>query len=120
MQVIEGDFAVGDVESGIELLNGLPVSGGVGEMDLSLAVKVGEGAGGLYEKIGFAGDGIVVSGESLDGGEVSIVEVGTEGESAVSGEMAVLEGGGGVEFGGSVLAAQNSVAKSDGTKRKLD
>ena len=67
MDVVESDFALGDMEGGIELLNGLTVGGSIGEMDLSLAVRIGEGAGGLHEKIGLAGDGIVVSGESLRG-----------------------------------------------------
>ena len=52
MDVIEREFAVGEVESGIELLNGLAVSGGVVEMDASFAVRIGLSARGLQEKIG--------------------------------------------------------------------
>ena len=87
-------------------------------MNLSLAVRIGQSAGGLHEKIGFAGDGIVVSGEGLELGDVGVVEVGAEGEIAVAGEMAVLESGGGVEFGGSVVTAQRGVAQSDARGRK--
>ena len=56
MNVIEGKFAAGEVEVGIELLNGLAVGGGVVEMDLAVAVRIGFGAGGLHDKIGRAGD----------------------------------------------------------------
>ena len=65
MNVIERKFAVGEVKSGIELLNGLAVSGGIVEMDLSIAVRVGRSTRGLQEKIGRSGDGIVESGERL-------------------------------------------------------
>ncbi len=105
MDVIENQFALGDVEGGIELLNGLTVSGGVGEMDLSLAVRIGESAGGLHEKIRSPGNGIVVSGKSLKGGDIGIVEVGTQSESAVAGDVSVLKSGGSVKFGGSITPA---------------
>ena len=120
MDVIECKFAVGEMEAGIELLNGLTVGGGVGEMDLSFAVRIGEAAGGLDGKIGVAGDGIVVSGERLEVSEIGVVEVGVDREGAVAGEMAVFERGGGVEFGGSVVAAQSGVAQSDGLEGKLE
>ena len=39
MDVIESDFALSDVKGRIESLNGFTVDGGVGEMDLSFAVR---------------------------------------------------------------------------------
>ena len=48
-------------------------------MDLSFAVRFGESAGGLHEKIGFAGDGIVVSGKGLEVSQVGVVDVGVGG-----------------------------------------
>src|SRR5580698_9640203 len=92
MEVVESDLAVGEMKVGIEPLNNLTVGGGVGEMDLSLAVRFGEGSGSLHEEIGLAGDGIVESGEGLDVGQFGVVEVATKGEGGVSGEMTVLEG----------------------------
>ena len=120
MDVVESEFAPGDMEVGIELLNGLTVGRGMGEMDLSLAMRIGEGACGLHENIGLAGDGIVVSGDGLEGSEIEVVEVGAKTESAVAGEMAMLESGGSVEFGGSVVTPQRGVVKGDGMEGKLN
>ena len=113
MQLVENDFAVGDMEGGIELLNGLTVGGSVAEMNLSLAVRIGEGAGGLNRNIGFAEDRIVVSRESLNVSDIGVVEVGAQGESTVASEMAVLERGEGIEFGGGVVMAQLGIVQSD-------
>ena len=44
----------------------------------------------------------------------------SEVESTVSGEMAVLESGGGVEFSGSIAMAQSRVMQSNGAEGKLD
>ena len=55
MGVLERKFAVGEVQGGIELLHGLAVNGGVGEMDPTLAVRVGPGACCLEKEIGGAG-----------------------------------------------------------------
>ena len=98
MNVIERKFAVGEVKSGIELLNGLAVSGGIVEMDLSIAVRVGLSTRGLQEKIGRSGDGIVESGERLQRGKVGVVKIGADGKSAVAGDVAVLKRGGGIEL----------------------
>ena len=105
MQVIESDFALSEVKVGIELLNGLPVSKGVADVDLSVTMWIGDGAAGLYGDIGLAGDGIAVSRESLDGGEICVMKIGSEIEDALAGDVAVLESGGSVEPGGSVFTA---------------
>src|SRR5712671_1148512 len=97
MQVIESDFALGEVKVGIELLNGLPVSKGVADVDLSVTMWIGDGAAGLHGNIGLAGDGIAVSRESLDGGEICVMKVGSEVEDALAGDVAMLESGGRVE-----------------------
>ena len=89
-------------------------------MDLSLAVRIGERACSLHEKISVAGDGIVVSEECLERSDVRVVYVGAQGESAVAGEMAMLERDSGVEFGGSVIPAQGCVVKSYTLKGKLE
>ena len=53
MDVIESEFrSRAKWKVGIELLNGFTVGGGMREMDLSFAVRIGRGAGGLHEKIG--------------------------------------------------------------------
>jgi hypothetical protein len=72
MDVIESEFAMGEMEVGIELLDGLTVGGGVVEMDLTVTVRIGLGTSGLQEKIGGPSDGIVVSGKRLHGGEVGV------------------------------------------------
>src|SRR5271167_1872584 len=105
MQVVESDFAVGDVERGIKLLHGLTVGGTIGEMNLSLAVRIGESTACLNEEISLAGDGIVISGEGLEVGQVGVVDVGAEVEKAVSREMALLERSGGVKYHDRVVTA---------------
>src|SRR5580704_730701 len=120
MHVIESDFAMGGVKGGIELPNGFTVRGAVGEVDLAVTVRIGKGSGSLHEQIGFAGNGIVVSGKSRDCGEIDAEEVGSKSESAVTGEVPVLESSRGVEFGGGIVAAQNRVAEGDGMEGKLD
>src|SRR6266852_2343074 len=74
MQVVESDFALGEVEIGIELPNAFTVGEGVGGVDLSVAVWVRNSARSLDRKIGFAGDGIVVSNESLKGLNIRVVK----------------------------------------------
>src|ERR1700730_11578673 len=120
MQVIESDFALGEVKVGIELLNGLPVGKGAGDVDLPIGMRIGDGAAGLYGKIGFAGDGIVVSDESLDRREICVMKVGSEIEDALAGDVAMLESGGSVEPGESVLTAQSGAAKGNRIEGKLD
>ena len=120
MDVIESIFALGDMEPGIQLSNGLTVGGGIEEMDLSFTVRIGEGAGGLDGKIGVAEDGIVIAGQSLEETDIGVVEVGAQAKSVVAGEMAVLEPGGGVEFSRSVTPAQRGVVERDGLEGKLD
>src|SRR5579863_5850475 len=118
MDVIESDFTSGNLKVGIELLNGLAVGGGVGQMDLSLGVGTGHGAGCQHKKIGFAEDRIVISSKGLELSDIGVVEAGAHSESAVAGDVAVLESGGSVEFGGGVLAPQSGAAQGDGLKGK--
>ncbi|MGO9165788.1 MAG: hypothetical protein ACLP56_02840 [Candidatus Sulfotelmatobacter sp.] len=119
MDVIESEFAVGEVEGGVELPNSLTVDGAVVEVDPSVGAGIGLGACGLQEEVGSTGDGIVVSGEGLERGEVGVVKVGAQGESAGAGEVAVLERCGGVELGGSVVAAEGCVTKCDSVEGEL-
>src|ERR1022692_2060638 len=109
-----------NVEAGIELLNGFTVRGGIGEMDTSLAMRIGDGASSLHEKIGPTCDGIVISGKRLDRREVSVKQVSAESEIAVTGEMALLKSGGGVKFGGGIVTTQNGAAQGDGMEGKLN
>ena len=74
----------------------------------------------MHEKIGVAGDGIVVSGEVQDRCEFGVLEVGAEGERTVAGKVPMLESGGGVEFGGGVVPAQNGIVKSDRLEGHFD
>ena len=67
MHVIESDLPLGEVKVGIKLPNGFAVSGGIGEVELSITAGIENRAGRLHGKIGSAEDGIVVSGESLKG-----------------------------------------------------
>ena len=120
MNVSECDFAMNQLEGGIELLNGLTVDGAVDEMDLSLAMGIEWRTRGAQRKIGLAGDGVVVPGEGLERREVIVVKRGAEGEWTVAREMAVLERGGRVEFGRSVAAAESGAAKSDSAEGKLN
>src|SRR5258708_6597195 len=91
MQVVESDFALGEVEIGIELPDAFTVGEGVGDVDLSVAARVRNGSRGLDRKIGFAGDGIVVSNKSLKGRKIRVVKVGAERKGAVGGDMAMLQ-----------------------------
>src|SRR5580700_5326371 len=120
MDVIESIFAPGDMERGVQLSDGVTVGGGIHQVDLSFTVRIGEAAAGLDGKIGVAEDGIVVAGESLEETDIGVVEVGAQAKSAVAGEMAVLERGGGVEFSRSVTPAQRGVVQRDGLEGKLD
>src|SRR5271156_6507535 len=120
MDIIESKFASSDVESGIELLNGRAVGGGVGEMDLSFAARIGNGARSLNRKISFSEDGIVVSSERLQVSDIDVEEVRAQSESAVASEMAVLERCGSIEFGGSVVMAQGRVVQRDAIEGKLN
>src|SRR5271165_1298696 len=120
VQIVERDFAVGDVESGIELLDGLTVSGSVFEMDLPLAVRFGESARSLEDKIGLAGYGIVEAGEGFELGQVGIVDVRAQVKRSVPRYMTVLERGGGIKFRGGIVSLEGSSLKSDRTERKLD
>jgi len=120
MQVVEGDFAVADVKVGIELLNRFAVKRTAIEVDLAFALGIGKSSRSLDEKIGFAGDGITVPGKRLQRGHFGVVQVGAESEIAVPGEMAMQQGGGGLEFRRSVVAAQGGVAQRDGFEGGLD
>src|ERR1700693_3744824 len=120
MDVIESNFSPRDVERGIESLNGFTVGGGIGEMDLSVAMRIGKGAGGLDEEIGLAEDQIVVSRDSPELNDIGIVKVGAQGENAVAREMAVLECGGSIEFRRRVATAQRGVVKGDALEGKLN
>src|SRR5271156_3696172 len=117
MHVIECNSALGDVEGGIKLLNGLIVGKRVGEVDLPITVRIGEGAGGLHEKDGLAGDGIVGSAQSLQGSQIGVVEVGAQSEGAVAGEVVVQESSRSVELGRHVVPAKSGAAKGDALKR---
>src|SRR5271155_3097567 len=111
---------MGYTEGRIELPNRLTVGGSVAEMNLSLGVRVGDRAGGLDEEIGLAGNRIVVSDKRFQAGKADVVEVGAEIIRGISREMTVLEDGGGIEFSGSVGAAQSGVVKNDGMEGNLD
>jgi hypothetical protein len=118
MNVIEKDFPLRQTVSGIELPNGLPVSGGIVEMELSFEVWIGKGARSLHEKISITRDGIVVPEQSLNRRDIGVVDVSAQSESAVASEMAMLKRDGGVKLCGCVITAQGRVVKSDALERE--
>lgn len=60
-------------------------------MNLAVAVRAVRSASGLYEKIGLAGDGEVVSSELLNMSKLRIVDISTQVEGAVARDMAVVQ-----------------------------
>jgi hypothetical protein len=99
MHVVEGKFAVGEMEYGVESLDGFAVSGDVVEMELSIAVRIGLSASRFEKEISGAGNGIVVASEGLERGERGIVQIGAKREDALAGKVAMFERSGCVEFG---------------------
>src|SRR6202035_5684696 len=119
MDVSEGKFLAGDAKGGIESLNGLAVSQGIVQMNLPVAMRVSHGPTGLNEKVGPAGDGIVVSSKGLQVAKVHIVHIGAEIEITIAGNVAMVQAGGGIEVDGSVVAPQSGAAQGDGGEGKL-
>src|ERR1700693_4194745 len=115
----EGKFLAGDAKGGIELLNGLAVCQGIVQMNLPVAMRVSHGTTCLNEKIGPAGDGIVVSGKRLQDAKVDIVNIGAKIEITAAGDVAVVQAGGGIEADGSVVALQSGTAQSNGCEGNL-
>jgi hypothetical protein len=120
MDIIESDFPASKSISGIELPNSLAVRRGIVEMELSFKVRIRKSSGALHEKISRTRDGIVVPQQSLDRRNIGVVDIGTQGESAVAGEMTVLKRDCGVKTRGRVIAAQGRVVKCDALEGKLD
>src|SRR5579863_1455355 len=118
--VVEGDLALAELKSRIELLNGFAVGRGVVEMNRSVAARIGEGSGSFQRNVGLAGDGIVDSREGLQVREVGVEDVGANVEIAVTGKVAVLECRAGVKFGGGIVAGESGVAQGDGVEGKLE
>src|SRR5580658_2033583 len=120
MQVVESDLTASEVKPGVELLDCLAVGRGVGEVDLTFALRIGEAAGSLHGNIGLAGERIVVSGKSLHDRQVGVLDVGSESECTVAGEMTVQKAGGSVELDRSVVTPKNGTAKGNDLEGKLD
>src|SRR6267154_5797160 len=108
------------MKSGIELANSLSVGDRITQMNLAVAVRIGDGSRRLHHKIGLAGDGIVVSGERLKIGKLGIAHVGVQVEGAIAEDMTMFQVCRGIEIDGGGGMAQNRVVKSDGIKRNLD
>src|SRR5258708_29994440 len=120
MEVTESDFTAGQLEGGIELPNGLAKCNGISDMDLPIAVRVGGRSAGLHGQVSLTGNRVVISREPLEVGNVSAAHVGAQVEDAVTGEMAVVEAGRGVEIDGRGVMTQDGVTQSDGSKGNLD
>lgn len=114
MHVVESQFAVSEMEYGIESLDGFAVSGDIVEVESSTAVRVGLSASGFEKEIGGAGNRIVVAGEGLERGERGVVQIEAKPEDALAGKVAMFERGGRVEFGGGIATLQSRAVKRDG------
>src|ERR1700719_4590415 len=91
MNVVELCLALPKMQISIQLRDGLAVGRGICHMDLALAAGIRFCARRLQRKIGFAGEGVVVSEKRLERGNIRLVQVEMQSKRADICELAVLQ-----------------------------